>query len=175
MAAVETAQASALATASSKAARPSPPPQSKRDKKRQVVNDRLAVLADKFSRDKDKHYRDELQKIQIDINLVGRVDPYADRPLDAIDREYREMQQPVSTSSNGSPKRSLLEMAGPTFSEWVHQVEDLVEHRDFEMTSQKVRLPSCYYLLQIYRTTTNLPSLARLREKAQGAPEDPRL
>ncbi|KAF3071184.1 putative deacetylase complex subunit protein [Daldinia childiae] len=144
MAATESAQSSALAATSNKTTRTSPPPQSKRDKRRQVVNDRLAVLADKFSRDKDKHYRDELHKIQIDVNLVGRVDPYADRPLDAIDREYREIQhatnaqQTTNVSSNGSPKRSLLEMAGPTFSEWVHQIEDLVEHRDYEMTSHKI-------------------------------------
>ncbi|KAI8964756.1 Sds3-like-domain-containing protein [Daldinia sp. FL1419] len=144
MAAIESIQSSALAATSNKTARSSPPPQSKRDKRRQAVNDRLTVLADKFSRDKDKHYRDELQKIQIDVNLVGRVDPYADRPLDAIDREYREIQQATNAqqaanaSTNGSPKRSLLEMAGPTFSEWVHQIEDLVEHRDYEMTSHKI-------------------------------------
>ncbi|KAI2462777.1 Sds3-like-domain-containing protein [Annulohypoxylon bovei var. microspora] len=144
MAAADPAQSSALATTSNKTTRLSPPPPSKRDKKRQVLSDRLAILADKFSRDKDKHYRDELHKIQIDVNLVGRVDPYADRPLDAIDREYRDIQQTANaqqtanTSSNGSPKRSLLEMAGPTFSEWVHQVEDLVEHRDYEMTCQKI-------------------------------------
>ncbi|KAI0901001.1 Sds3-like-domain-containing protein [Annulohypoxylon nitens] len=141
MATTESTQPSALAT-TNKTTRLSPPP-SKRDKKRQNLNDRLAVLQDKFSRDKDKHYRDELHKIQIDVNLVGRVDPYADRPLDVIDREYRDIQQSANaqsnatTSSNGSPKRSLLEMAGPTFGEWVHQVEDLVEHRDYDMTCQK--------------------------------------
>lgn len=146
MATTESTQPSALAT-TNKTTRLSPPP-SKRDKKRQNLNDRLAVLQDKFSRDKDKHYRDELHKIQIDVNLVGRVDPYADRPLDVIDREYRDIQQSANaqsnatTSSNGSPKRSLLEMAGPTFGEWVHQVEDLVEHRDYDMTCQKVCLLS---------------------------------
>ncbi|KAL7624066.1 hypothetical protein AAE478_005623 [Parahypoxylon ruwenzoriense] len=143
MAATDSAQSSALAATPNKTTRLSPPPPSKRDKKRQVVNDRLAVLADKFSRDKDKHYRDELHRIQIDVNLVARVDPYADRPLDAIDHEYREIkqaanaQQTANMGGNGSPKRSLLEMAGPTFSEWVHQIEDLVEHRDYEMACQK--------------------------------------
>ncbi|XXG97230.1 hypothetical protein Hte_003525 [Hypoxylon texense] len=136
MAAADSAQSSALATIN-KAGRPSPPPPSKREKKRQVLNDRLVLLQDKFSRDKDKRYRDELHKIQIDVNLVGRVDPYAERPLDAIDREYHDMQQTMTSSSNGSPKRSLLEMAGPSFSEWVQQIEDLVEQRDYEMTCQK--------------------------------------
>ncbi|OTB03424.1 hypothetical protein M426DRAFT_74015 [Hypoxylon sp. CI-4A] len=143
MATADSAQSSAMAATSSKPSRPSPPPPSKRDKKRQALNDRLALLADKFSRDKDKHYRDELQKIQIDVNLVSRIDPYVDRPLDAIDREYRDIEQSANTlqttnaSDNDSPKRSLLEMAGPTFSEYVHELEDSVEHRDYEMTCQK--------------------------------------
>lgn len=153
MATSDPVQSSAMVATASRTSRLSPQPQTKRDKKRQVLNDRLALLADKFSRDKDKHYRDELQKIQIDVNLVSRVDPYADRPLDAIDREYQDIQQsanalqPSGTASNGSPKRSLLEMAGPTFSEWVHQVEDLVEHRDYEMTCQQVRYPDLSHLL----------------------------
>ncbi|KAI1083713.1 Sds3-like-domain-containing protein [Whalleya microplaca] len=136
MAAAESAQSSTLAATMNKAGRQSPPPPSKRDKKRQILSERLASLADQFSRDKDKHYRDELHKIQVDVNLVGRVDPYADRPLDEIHREYRELSQ-ATNNGNNNGNRSLLEMAGPTFSEWVHQVEDMVENRDFEMTTQK--------------------------------------
>ncbi|EMR68008.1 hypothetical protein MGN70_012170 [Eutypa lata] len=133
MAAADSVQTSALATASSRTARQSPPPQSKRDKKRQILNDRLVVLADQFSRDRDKTYREELQKIQVDVNLVGRVDPYADRPLDEIDRGFRELSQ----ASDGGSTRTLLEMAGPTFQEWTNEVGDVVERRDFELTSQK--------------------------------------
>ncbi|RYP53471.1 hypothetical protein DL769_010516 [Monosporascus sp. CRB-8-3] len=132
MAAADSAQASALATASNRTSRQSPP-QSKRDKKRQILNDRLAVLADQFSRDRDRTYREELQKIQVDVNLVGRVDPYADRPLDEIDRGFRELSQ----ASDGGSTKTLLEMAGPTFQEWVNEIGDLVERRDFELTSQK--------------------------------------
>ncbi|KAH7040158.1 Sds3-like-domain-containing protein [Microdochium trichocladiopsis] len=124
-----------LAAAAKPAARQqSPPAPSKRDKKRQLLNERLTLLDDQFSRDRDRHYREELQKIQIDVSLVGRVDPYADRPLDAIERSYRELSQ--QTSSNGA-NRSLLDMAGPSFQEWVHEIEDLVEHRDYELVTQK--------------------------------------
>ncbi|KAK7978567.1 hypothetical protein PG996_004619 [Apiospora saccharicola] len=115
----------------------SPPAQaSKRDKKRQVLSEKLALLTDQISRDRDRSYREELQKIQVDLNLVGRVDPYADRPLDEIQREYRELSQ---ASANGAdrPNRTLLEMAGPSFQDWVHNVEDLIETRDYDLTSQK--------------------------------------
>lgn len=144
MAAATAAQSSGMASlaAAAKPARQqqSPPAPSKRDKKRQLLNERLTHLDDQFSRDRDRHYREELQKIQIDVSLVGRVDPYADRPLDAIEQSYRELsQQPPST--NGA-NRSLLDMAGPSFQEWVHEIEDLVEHRDYELVTQKVRAQS---------------------------------
>lgn len=126
----------------SKTTRQSPQPQSKRDKKRQALSDRLNALSEQFNRDKDRHYREELQKIQVDVNLVSRVDPYADRPLDEIDRERREREPaPATNGTNngtGAPHRTLLEMAGPTFQEWIREVEDLLETRDYDMTAQKV-------------------------------------
>ncbi|KAI1364309.1 Sds3-like-domain-containing protein [Xylaria arbuscula] len=131
------------AAGSSKIARqsPQPPSQSKRDKKRQVLSDRLSALSEQFNREKDRNYREELQKIQVDVSLVSRVDPYADRPLDEIDRERRgrELSQATNGANNnaGASHRSLLEMAGPTFSEWIHEVEDLLETRDYDMTAQK--------------------------------------
>ncbi|KAJ8123468.1 hypothetical protein O1611_g9583 [Lasiodiplodia mahajangana] len=126
----------------SRTSRQSPQPQSKRDKKRQVLSDRLNSLSEQFNRDKDRYYREELQKIQVDVNLVSRVDPYADRPLDEIDRERRgrEASQAANGANNngGTSHRSLLEMAGPTFQEWIREVEDLLETRDYDMTAQKV-------------------------------------
>lgn len=131
---------SAMATKPGRDLRPQSPPAqaSKRDKKRQVLSEKLALLTDQMSRDRDRSYREELQKIQVDLNLVGRVDPYADRPLDEIQREYRELSQ-ASANGTDRPNRTLLEMAGPSFQDWVHNVEDLIETRDYDLTSQKVR------------------------------------
>ncbi|KAH8677310.1 Sds3-like-domain-containing protein [Xylariales sp. PMI_506] len=138
MATTEPAQMSALATTSHKGARPpSPPNQSKRERKKQAIYEKLAILSEQMSRDRDRSYREELQKIQVDVNLVARVDPYVDRPLDEIEREIRELSR---ASSNGPdrPNRTLLEMAGPSFQEWVEQIKDLLETRDYEMTCQKL-------------------------------------
>ncbi|KAI0440732.1 Sds3-like-domain-containing protein [Xylaria telfairii] len=151
----------------SKTLRPSPQPQSKRDKKRQVLSERLSAITEQFNREKDRHYREELQKIQVDVNLVSRVDPYADRPLDEIDRERRERE--LSQATNGANNtttnsnnantnashRSLLEMAGPTFQEWIREVEDLLETRDYDMTAQKYdyeRKMQDYHNTHAYRT-----------------------
>ncbi|TPX13179.1 uncharacterized protein E0L32_006379 [Thyridium curvatum] len=116
-----------------------PPPQSKRDKKRQMINDRLAALSEKFNRDRDVTYREQLQKIQIDTNLVMRIDPYLERPLDAIEAERQQSQSLTSEADQQgrAPGPTLLEMAGPNFNDWLREIEDLVEQRDTELTKQK--------------------------------------
>ncbi|EPE07422.1 deacetylase complex subunit [Ophiostoma piceae UAMH 11346] len=114
--------------------------QSKRDKKRQLLTDRLAALSEKFGRDRDMTYREQLQKIQIDTNLVMRLDPYTDRPLDFLgqDRASRERELNRDPDPEGrGGGRGVLEMAGPTFQQWIQEIEDLVEERDAELTKQK--------------------------------------
>ncbi|CAH0001636.1 unnamed protein product [Clonostachys byssicola] len=120
--------------------RRSPPPtasQSKRDRKRQVLLDRLAAMNEKFQRDRDTTYREQLQKIQLDTNLVQRFDPYDQRALEIISdlqKEHRESQAPTV---NAESARSLLDMAGPKFLSFIEEVEDLIEVRDFQLTQSK--------------------------------------
>ena len=124
----------------------SPPPMSKRDKKRQLLNDRLSNLNEQWTRDRDRIYRDQLQKIQVDTNLVMRVDPYEERPLDIIEAEDREISQAGGSDADRRSRagtRTLLDLAGPTFQEWKHNVEDLLEERDFQLTNHKVSPEVC--------------------------------
>ncbi|OIW27420.1 hypothetical protein CONLIGDRAFT_599656, partial [Coniochaeta ligniaria NRRL 30616] len=106
----------------------------KRDKKRQMLIDRLAVLGDKFGLDRDRAYREQLQKIQVDTNLVMRVDAHAERPLDALDDEHLQLSRANSEANNHPGPRTLLEMAGPRFQDWIVNVQDLVEERDYYLT-----------------------------------------
>lgn len=130
------------AAASSAAAAPGPASQSqsKRDKKRQLLTDRLAEMSERFGRDRDATYREQLHQIQIDTNLVMRLDPYTDRPLDFLgqDRASRDRETNRDPDPEGrGGGRSVIEMAGPTFQQWVQEIEDLVEERDAELTKQK--------------------------------------
>ena len=130
--------------------------QSKRDKKRQLLTDRLAALSDKFGRDRDMIYREQLQKIQFDTNLVMRLDPYTDRPLDFLgqDRASRERELNRDPDPEGrGGGRGVLEMAGPTFQQWIQEIEDLVEERDAELTKQKVSLVMYYTVLLLQLLT----------------------
>lgn len=140
MATVDSSQSAAAAPPHKTSRAQSPPSQSKRERKKQLLWDKLAVLSEQMSRDRDRTYREELQKIQADLHLVSRVDPYSERPLEDIEREVRELSQ-ANANGTDRPNRTLLEMAGPSFQEWLENIKDLLETRDYELTSQKVLSP----------------------------------
>src|SRR6266566_1921685 len=98
-----------------------PPSQSKRDKKRQLLTERLATLNEKFTRDRDLMYREQLQRIQIDASLVMRVDPYREKPLDFLGASRKDRADAANEKfdKEGHTGRSLLEMAGPMYHEWL--------------------------------------------------------
>ncbi|KAK3946327.1 Sds3-like-domain-containing protein [Diplogelasinospora grovesii] len=134
-----------------------PPTQSKRDKRRQMLAERLASLTEKCSRDRDQSYREQLQKIQIDTSLVMRIDPYVDRPLDGFEEDQKKLAQLNGDADDHQGPRTLLEMAGPKFSKWMENVQDLVEQRDYTLTKYKFdfeKKTSEYLSTQAYKIET---------------------
>ncbi|KAF4974783.1 hypothetical protein FZEAL_8360 [Fusarium zealandicum] len=122
-----------------RADRRSPPPasQSKRDRKRHALMERLSTMTDKFHRERDMTYRDQLQKIQFDVNLVQRFDPYDPKVLEVISDLQKEHSQTQGPPVNAEDARSILDMAGIRFSDFIDEVEDLVEIRDFQLAQSK--------------------------------------
>jgi hypothetical protein len=133
--------AAAPANMGGRSDRRSPPPasHSKRDRKRQALMEQLSNMTDKFHRERDMTYRDQLQKIQFDINLVQRFDPYDPKILNVIGKLQQEHTNTQGPPVNAEDARSLLDMAGIRFSDFIAEVEDLVEIRDFQLTQSKVR------------------------------------
>jgi hypothetical protein len=174
MATTEATMADAPALRPDRRVNGSPPPtQSKRDKRRQMLADRLASLSDKFSKDKDQAFREQLHKIQIDTTLVMRVDPYVARPLDGFEQDQQRIQQYNGDLDGESGPQTLLERAGPRFSKWMEKVQDLVEQRDYALTKYKV----CSYSLPLARFVLGNKYLTRrmtvrLREKDDRVPHD---
>lgn len=122
--------------------RPSPLPaaQSKRDRKRQVVMERLAVLTDKFQHEKDSAYRDQLHRIQIELGKIQNIDPYADDAVDVASQVQREYKQATGTPGHAENARSLLDMAGMQFPQFMSDLQDVLETRDYTLAQSKVRL-----------------------------------
>ncbi|KAK7747996.1 hypothetical protein SLS53_001248 [Cytospora paraplurivora] len=144
--------------------------ESKRERKRQLLQDRLQQMSESFSRGRDSAYREQLQKIQLDTNLIMRVDPYGDRPLEGLDLDPESAL--LGQNTDPTTARTLLEMAGPRFRDWVHDIEDLVEERDYELTKQKLEYErKCkqhrnvhdYKVLQAKREHHSLASTVRDR------------
>ena len=112
--------------------------ESKRDRKRQLVLDKLSLLEDNMARDSNAVYRDQLQRISLEVGLAQRFDPFA---LDCLDKiadlrvEYVQAVDAPPLSENG---RSLLDMSGPTFSNYLDLIEDATEKRDFALVEHKV-------------------------------------
>src|SRR5690348_4673093 len=107
MATNESAPIEAQAHRLDRRANGSPPPaqsQSKRDKRRQMLTERLATLSEKIGNNRDLTFREQLQKIQIDISLVMRVDPYADRPLDNFEEDQQKLRQ-LELNGDDNPSR----------------------------------------------------------------------
>lgn len=108
--------------------------ESKRERKRQLLQDRLFQMTESFTRGRDNAYREQLQKIQLDTTLIMRVNPYSDRPLETLeDQQIAPLQ-----NTDPSTAKTLLEMAGPRFKEWMQDIEDLLEERDYEITKHQV-------------------------------------
>ena len=54
----------------------------KRDVRRNRVTERLQGMIDSFSANQHKHYRAQMQAVQVDMTLVLRADPYDGGPLE---------------------------------------------------------------------------------------------
>ncbi|KAI4089452.1 MAG: hypothetical protein LQ344_005366 [Seirophora lacunosa] len=61
-----------------------PPPLSKRDKRRNAMLDRLQEISSSFAENRDYHYRRQLQTLQCDLNLITHAEPYRNQPLDEV-------------------------------------------------------------------------------------------
>ena len=119
----------------------SPPQQqlSKRDKRRSMLADRLEDITKQFSQNRDVHYREQLQAIQLDMNLIMEADPHGKDQLisggSEIDMLVKASMQKIAMKSIGTvpPPR-----AGKAYADFAKEVNDAMEERDTTLTLHKV-------------------------------------
>ena len=112
-------------------------PISKRDKRRTLLSERLADITMEFSRNRDFHYRQQLQAIQTDMNLIMRADPYDDAPLDD-DPEYIQELVHNLIGGNAHFNGDISAIAGKTYSDFAREIGDALEDRDAALVMHKV-------------------------------------
>lgn len=97
------------------------------------------MMSDKLKQEQDLTYRDQLQKIQFELNLVQRFDPYDPSALDIAADLRTEHEKVLGPLVNADNARSMIDMAGIRFPEFLDDLEDLIELRDFQLAQSKVR------------------------------------
>lgn len=121
----------------------SPPPHreahlSKRDKRRTMLAERLEQMTAQFSSQRDSHYREQLQALQIDMNLIMEADCFSDVPVVSnpagIDDLVRTSMAKMKNVGPNPPPG-----AGRLYAKWAKGINDNIEARDARMVTHKVR------------------------------------
>ncbi|PSN60960.1 hypothetical protein BS50DRAFT_161461 [Corynespora cassiicola Philippines] len=116
----------------------SPQPQvSKRDKRRNMLAEKLGEMVASFSDNRDSHYRAQLAAIQADINLILKADPYANKPLEDGGEEASELITQImgnSLPSAPSAGTDYVAQCGKNYARFVDAVNDAMEERDYNLT-----------------------------------------
>lgn len=121
----------------------SPPQQqlSKRDKKRTLLAERLANITAQFSVDRDVHYREQLQALQIDMNLIMEADAHGKEQLRDSPGEIDELvQENIRKTMMKSIGPHAPPRAGKVYADFAKVVNDAIEERDTALVMHKVCL-----------------------------------
>ena len=116
----------------------SPQPQvSKRDKRRNMLAEKLSEMMASFSDNRDSHYRAQLAALQADINLILKADPYANEPLEDGGDEAAELITQIMGSNvptAPSAGTDYVAQCGKHYARFVDAVNDSMEERDYNLT-----------------------------------------
>ncbi|KAL1600445.1 hypothetical protein SLS60_006831 [Paraconiothyrium brasiliense] len=113
------------------------PAVSKRDKRRNMLADKLSEMMTSFSDNRDSHYRAQLAALQADINLILKADPYTNKPLEDAGEEASELI--TSIMGNNAPTApsagtDYVAQCGKYYGRFVDSVNDAIEDRDRDLT-----------------------------------------
>lgn len=125
-------------------------PQSKREKRRIQIADKLQGMRDGFDSLQSDHYYAQLMALQCDVNLILRADPYRTGPLedatDDISKQVSEAREEITRNSKTvaqEAESSFSNLAGRTYTRFVEDVNGAMENRDADMTMVYVCFPPC--------------------------------
>jgi hypothetical protein len=114
---------------------------SKRDKRRTNLANRLAEITAQFSDNRDVHYRNQLQALQIDMNLIAEAPVHGDKTLpdepEEIDILVRENIQKNILKGIGA---GVPQRAGKVYADFAKEINDATEEKDALLAMHKVRL-----------------------------------
>lgn len=125
-----------------------PQHQSKRDKRRTALSERLVTLTNNFHnppnpRSREQQYRTQLSSLQADIQLISRAD-MSGQDLQLLDDSpeaiQKEVQDLFAQSGVGWDMLADQGMAGKLYAEFLEEINDAKETRDTDLTLLYVRV-----------------------------------
>ena len=102
-----------------------------------MLSDRLQEMISGFSGNLRPHYEAQANAIQVDINLIHRADPYANKPLDCSPEDINNLiRNTVGGKIPADPvaEADFLAAAGKLYRKYVTDVNDAMEERDINLT-----------------------------------------
>lgn len=118
-----------------------PPPQSKRDKKRNMLSEKLENMVNTFSQNLRPHYEAQASALHVDIHLITRADLVENRPLDDDPEEIDKLIFGIvghNIAGTGA-QDDFVARAGAHYTKFVHDVNDAMEERDVNLALLAVR------------------------------------
>lgn len=116
-------------------------PQSKRDKRRNALSEKLASLTNGFHnpanpRIREQYYRAQLSSLQADMQLIAKADVSGQNLRlmdDSPDAVQREVDAMFSQSALGRDVVADQGMAGKLYSQFLEDINDAMEQRDTDL------------------------------------------
>ena len=107
-----------------------------------MLADRLAEITMQFSANRDAHYREQLQGIQIDMNLIMEADAQGGMGLPDSAEEIESL---VHDNIRSTMMKSIGPIppprAGKLYANFAKEINDAIETRDTALTMHKVQQP----------------------------------
>ncbi|KAF2758382.1 hypothetical protein EJ05DRAFT_499906 [Pseudovirgaria hyperparasitica] len=110
---------------------------SKRDKRRNMLSEKLVDMVTSFADNRDAHYRAQATALQADLSLILKADPYSNKPLEDNGYDVAEVAANVTggqSTAAPSPHGDFAAQVGRYYSKFVDQVNDSLEERDVGLT-----------------------------------------
>jgi hypothetical protein len=103
----------------------------------------VADMASQFSSNLRSHYEAQANALQVDINLITRANPYANKPLGDKPAEVDKLVYGMmKTPTLAAAEDDFVASAGKRYSEFVQNINNAMEDKDSNITRLAVCEPS---------------------------------
>ncbi|KAI4194372.1 MAG: hypothetical protein LQ350_007811 [Teloschistes chrysophthalmus] len=107
---------------------PTPPPLTKREKRKNAMAERLRDISTNFAENREYHYRRQLQALQRDLSFITHAEPYRDQPLEEILDDFGP-----DGGNDAQPR------AGKWARKFIEELNNAMEDRDAQLCLVVVR------------------------------------